>query len=61
MDLGNQLNYFILLKQVQRIQVGSLKKNLKKQIENKSKEEEIPIPDIDELIDEKKKFNDGWW
>ena len=50
------------------VKVGSenlgwkFKKELKKQIEDKFKEEEIPIPDIDDLIDEKEnKFNDGWW
>ena len=38
------------------------KKELKKQIEDKFKEEEITIPDIDDLIDEKEnKFSDGWW
>ena len=42
--------------------IGSkFKKELKKYLEVKLTEEEIPIPDIDDLIDEKeKKFNDGW-
>ena len=35
--------------------VWKIKEELKKQIDNKFKEEEIPIPDIDELIDEKAK------
>ena len=38
------------------------RKELIKQIEDKYKEHDLPIPDIDDLIDEKeKKFNDGWW
>ena len=33
-----------------------------KQIEDKYKEQDLPIPDIDNLIDEKEKqFNDGCW
>ena len=33
-----------------------------KKIKDKYVEQEVPIPDIDDLIDEKeKKFNDGWW
>ena len=38
------------------------RKELIKQIEDKYKEHDLPIPDIDDLIDEKEKqFNDGWW
>ena len=38
------------------------RKELIKQIEDKYKEHDLPIPDIDDFIDEKeKKFNDGWW
>ena len=41
---------------------SKFKKELKKYLEDKLTEEEIPIPDIDHLIDEKEnKFNDGWW
>ena len=33
-----------------------------KKIKDKYKEQEIQIPDIDDLIEEKEnKFNDGWW
>ena len=40
---------------------SKFKKELKKYLEDKLTEEEIPIPDIDDLIDEKEnKFNDGW-
>ena len=38
------------------------RKELIKKIEDKYKEQEIPIPKLDDLIDEKEnKFNDGWW
>ena len=41
---------------------SKFKKELKKYLEDKLTEEEIPIPVIDDLIDEKEnKFNDGWW
>ena len=41
---------------------SKFKKELTKYLEDKLTEEEIPIPDIDDLIDEKEsKFNDGWW
>ena len=37
-------------------------KELIKKIEGNYKEQEIPIPDIDDLIDKKEnKFNYGWW
>ena len=40
---------------------SKFKKELKKYLEDKLTEEEIPIPDIDDLIEEKEnKFNDGW-
>ena len=33
-----------------------------KKIKDKYKEQEIQIPVMDDLIDEKEnKFNDGWW
>ena len=38
------------------------RKELIKQIEDKYKEHDLPIPYIDDLIEEKEKqFNDGWW
>ena len=41
---------------------SKFKKEVKKYLEYKLTEEEIPIPDIYNLIDEKEnKFNDGWW
>ena len=41
---------------------SKFQKELTKYLEDKLTEEEIPIPDIDDLIDEKEnKFNDGWW
>ena len=40
---------------------SKFKKELKKYLQDKLTEEEIPIPEIDDLIDEKEnKFNYGW-
>ena len=62
-DGSSELAELLYLVKVGTENLGwKFKKELKKQIEDKFKEEEIPIPDIDDLIDEKeKKFNDGCW
>ena len=59
---GNQRNFFIQLNAVLKVFRSMFRDELIKKIKDKYVEQEDPITDIDDLIDEKeKKFNDGWW
>ena len=58
-----ELAEFLYLVKCSTESFGSIYRDeLIKKIKDKYVEQEVPIPDIDYLIDEKeKKFNDGWW
>ena len=58
-----ELAEFLYLVKCSTESFGSIYRDeLIKKIKDKYVEQEVPIPDIDDLIDEKeKKFNDGWW